>query len=372
MEKEKFLWKVLAIMGINLSNYCLKPPDKLLNFIFKLFSCILIIHWSLALVFRSIMSIKVSGIIYYTLAMQSILIYIFLKRKVIIISSIIQKLFNYSKRFAKSGERSWHFCTFVVSMILLPSLVSFVHTVIEDQNVSFYTFGYIVENEILHQILAFYGHFIYYSTCTFTAFVSFSLSRIFYKWGTALGYYNRLLKFYFKDKKLLVKNSNFLKEYFLIVKTLQKLNKALSYPSFIVVFCGLGMVFISLYNIVLVEDKGKISSPGYIIQFGFNCACGFLMVVSYSLSCSMIPDKLTEIRKTVNDYINRYGNHYIVSQDVTFFLQRIEKEEIVCISAGGMFQFNRQFTFSAFGATLTYALLIISVVSSLVKKSSLV
>lgn len=372
MEDEKFLWKVLAIVGINLSNCCLNPCEKCLSFVFKLFSFIFIIHWSIAIVFHSIRSVKIVGFIYYMLAMQSFLIYIFLKIKVKSISGIVQKLFSYNKRFGISGKKSWLFHIFVVSIILLPAVISFVLTAIENRNTSFYTFGYIIENEILHQIIAFYDDFIYYSTCTFTAFVSFSLSRVFYRWGNVLRYYNRLLKSYFNDKKLLVKNSNFLKEYFFILKTLQKLNQALSYPSFIVVFCGLGMIFISLYSVVLVKDKETISTPGYIIQFSFNCLCGFLTLVSYALSCSMIPDKLTEIRLTVQDFINICGNNHIVSQDILFDLQRIEKAEIVYISSCGIFQFSRKFIFSALGTTLTYVLLAISIATPLIKNSNLV
>lgn len=372
MEEEKFLWKVLSIMGINLSNCSLKPYEKCLSFVFKLFSCMLIIHWSISIAFNSIKSVKIVGLIYYTLGMQSVLIYIFLKIKEKSISGIVQKLFSYNKRFATSGKRPWLFHTFVVSIILLPGVISFVLTVIENRNILFYTFGNTTKNRILHQIIAFYGDFIYYSTCTFTAFVSFSLSRIFYRWGKALGFYNRLLKSYFKDKKLLVKNSDFLKEYFFIVKTLQKLSQSLSYPSFIIVFCGLGMIFISLYNIVLVEDKKIISTPGYIIQFVFNCVCGFLMLMSYGLSCSMIPEKLTEIRKTVNDYLNTCGNNHLFPRDILFYLQRIEKAEIVVITSGGIFQFSRKFIFSALGTTLTYVLLAISIAVPLIENFNLV
>lgn len=73
----------------------------------------------------------------------------------------------------------------------------------------------------------------------------------------------------------------------------------------------------------------------------------------------MIPEKLTEIRKTVRHCIAQYGNDPRIDRNVLFYLSRIEKEDIVYITGCRMFSLNRQFILSAIGVTLTYDLLLI-------------
>ena len=189
-------------------------------------------------------------------------------------------------------------------------------------------------------------------------FVTFSLCIVFCRWGEILSSYNKFLKFYLKEKTI-KKNNDIFKDFFEIIKLLHKLDKALAYPSFLIIFNALELVFMSLYAI-MTHRSAMEENPANFIEFLFNNVCGFLIVLMYSFSASIIPEKITKIKKTAKEHINSYSENNPIHCQVIFYLRRIEAEDIVHISACGMFHLTRKFILTAMGATLTYDLLIIN------------
>lgn len=105
-----------------------------------------------------------------------------------------------------------------------------------------------------------------------------------------------------------------------------------------------------------------MSEASGFIEVMSNVLFGFFLLIVYFLSSSMIPEKLTGIRKTAKYYITECGNGNSphIHRNVIFYQKSIEKEDIVYTAAFGMFSFTRQFILSAIGMTLTYDLLIIN------------
>ena len=118
------------------------------------------------------------------------------------------------------------------------------------------------------------------------------------------------------------------------------------------------MIFLVFLNVLVHKDEVK--QVVNIIDIMFNCVSGFFIVVVYILSCSFIPEKLTEIRKTVRYFIIVYSERRLIFRNAIFYLERMEKEDIVYIRACGMFSITRQLILSAVGVTVTYGLLIIN------------
>lgn len=75
----------------------------------------------------------------------------------------------------------------------------------------------------------------------------------------------------------------------------------------------------------------------------------------------MIPEKLLQIRETAKCCLNKRGDNNVISGKNLFYLERVEKEDIVYISAPGMFKITGEFILSAIGVTLTYDLLLIHI-----------
>ena len=99
---------------------------------------------------------------------------------------------------------------------------------------------------------------------------------------------------------------------------------------------------------------------GNIAELFFNAVYSCFMISVYSICSSMIPEKILQIRKTAKYYITKYANGSFISRNAIFYLKRIEKEDVIYITACGMFKFTREYLLSVVGVTLTYDLLILS------------
>ena len=360
IEKDKLLWCILAIIGINLSNYRLSRREKFLSLFIIVLNCILALHWVSATMFFIISHRAFDHLPYLSLIVQIALTIGFLNAKKNRITHIVQKLYIYRKEYINEDNRSYMTNILIIIMIFSPVLISvFLLTSVPQPKlkVDFWSFKSQIEGNFYRDSFLFYCYFIHYASGVMVLFVTFSLCTIFYRWGEVLNSYNMLLKLHLREKTQM-KTVEILKDFFNIVDTLQKLDLAVSYPSFFIIFYALGMVFLSLYAIVL-SRKVFLEEPAYFVEFTFNGLCGFLIVFMYSLSSSVIPQRIVEIKKTAKKYINRLGENSLHFQLLTFYLRRIEMEDTVYISACGLFYFTRQFILTAIGVTLTYDLLII-------------
>lgn len=357
-KEDKLLWRVLTIMGVRISGYCLKPHEKYISYSIKFLSILVLFHWILASVRDLLYLTHIRELVFIIMPVQIVLLWHFLNSQKETMCYIIKKLYIYRNRYSSGNNQSCLLNTLIITILLFPAIISIVITIFDTKTSStIWSFGYKINGVIFLQIATFYGNFIYYSYCTFIAFLAFSLSIVFYRWGVVLSGYKKLLETHLKEKKV-KKDVHFLKDFFNIVKILQELKKALAYPTFILIIYGLEMIFILFY--VTLVKKELISHLRYITRVVFNGICGFIMIMMYSVSCSMFSEQLIEIKNTATNFLNKYGENTLIPQNVIYCLKRIEKQDVVYISACGMFSINRQFILTAIGVALTYDLLIIN------------
>lgn len=253
---------------------------------------------------------------------QLILIWYFLNVQKEKLCIITQKLHNYRNRCKEDNNHYYFVKCFVISLTFLPCVIFFIRTLYDCEVTKMWSYGYKIQSEIIRPVFSFYVVFGFYSCTTCIALVAFSLSIMFYKWGEVLNRYNKLLCIRLKQGKINEK-IDFLKEFFHIVKILHKLDQALSYTSFIIIFYGLEMIFLVFSHIVLRKDN--ISEASFVVDLTFNGVFGFLLLMVYSLSSCMIPEKLTQIRKTAKYCITQYGDSPQIPANVIFFSYKNRK-----------------------------------------------
>lgn len=263
VKEDHFLLRILTILGISLSGYCLKSYEKYLSIIIKTLTSIFIIHWFSSFLYRIITqrSNELGEYVYLSMPMQLFLIRYFLIMQGENICCILQKLYSYRNSltrisrkncfmlrykkecFKRANNYQYLVKHFAIFLILLPCILATIVCALDKRTKnSIWTFGHEVRDKIILRILSFYDSILYYSFCTFFVFITFFLSIIFYRCSEALRGYNKLLHIYAEEGKI-EKRIDFIKEYFQITQILRNLDQALSYPSLIIIIYGLEMIF---------------------------------------------------------------------------------------------------------------------------------
>lgn len=343
--------------------YSLNLYEKYLSIIIKTLSFIFTIHW-ISATFYGFCARRYNGLgmcVYLSFPIQLAIVKFLLKKRSENICLILKKLYKYRYLYARGNNEQCitrgnneqcirrgnkqdkqvknQECllkTFTISLLLIHCVLTLL-VYIEDKETEndIWTFGHEIHDKFLLRILSFYISIFYYSFCTIFVLITFSLCIIFYRCSKVLQDYNKLLYFYAKLGKIDEK-VKFLKEFFQIVKILKNLNQALSYPSLIIIFVGLEMIFlVFLYLLVHTDMLTDAVNITEVIIYGLY---GFFMVIAYSICCSMISEKLLQIRETAKYCLNKNGDNPSISRSVMFYLKRIEKEDIVHITACGMFE----------------------------------
>lgn len=359
-DKNDILLHILPIIGIRVSDRKRNSREKFLSYFVVLLCSVFSIHWFSAFLYRLFTnkSEHIAEIAYFLILLQMVSISYILNKEKKNISIIISKLYSYKNLYMRGVKKSRLTNPFTITIILSPAVISLIITISGSFQIPvFWTFNYEIHNNNIIYVLTFYGNLVYYTCNIVIALVTFSLCVTFYRWGEILKSYNKLLNVYLKEETF-HKTTILLKEFFNIVKILEKTNQVFTYPSFIVISYGLEMIFLVFYKFFLKREKMfKLENVAEVI---FDCVCGFLTVICYSICSATIPETLIEIRKTAKYHITKLGNAPRIPRNVLFYLKRIEKENVIYISPAGMFSLTRQFILTAIGATLTYDLLIIN------------
>ena len=359
IEEDNFIWKILSVIGIRISEYSLKPYEKYLSYIIVILSSLFLVHWILVGLHLFLTGIvtNVGNIALIFMPIELILFWYFLYVQKESISIIKQQVYNYRNSYRRYTSQSLYVRLFVFALFSLPGVLSLLRSVLDENEIKLWTFGYKVQNKIAIHVFTFYVTFMYYFCNTAVTLVAFSLNIVFYRCREILIEYNNLLNICLRQKRIR-ENIAFLKKFFIFIKILQNLDQALSFISFIVIFYGLEMIFVVFLNVLVL--KAEVQQIGYIMDAIFNCVSGFFILIIYTLSSSFIPEKLTEIRKTAKYFIIEYSDRPLIFRNTIIYLKRIEKEDIMYIRACGMFSITRQLILSAVGVTVTYGLLIIN------------
>ncbi|KAG8199640.1 hypothetical protein JTE90_009471 [Oedothorax gibbosus] len=80
--------------------------------------------------------------------------------------------------------------------------------------------------------------------------------------------------------------------------------------------------------------------------------------ICLTLMSSRIPEELSEVKTIAGVLIQNHKVKTKQKNEVLFLLNRIEKSEIIHLTACGLMEFERSFILSALGNVLTYGLLV--------------
>lgn len=359
--KDKILWYVLALIGINISKFQLGTRNRCLSVTVQCVLSLLMINWFSAGIVCSVTNSMMAGFFHTSLSGFTGLMWYFLKKKKNVIAKIIMQLNEYQNRYDAAVSIDSYFITIgTILLILLPLIAPLVvyFTIEFDASViQFFTYGYKLSNNILKSFFMFYSVIMYSTCCNIFVLITVSLSLIFYKFTKLLKSFNKSLQLNFVTIEH-HGNIELFTDFFAVLKLLQKLNHVLAYPSFLIVVYGLQIIFTSFFLVLSMRETLALHTL-ISLQLAFNFVCGTFLITIYTICCSMVPDVLNDIKDSAQDILNKYGINYFLSEDDSFYLKEIEKEDALHISACGMFHFTRSFILTAIGFTFTYAMLII-------------
>ncbi|KAG8199642.1 hypothetical protein JTE90_009473 [Oedothorax gibbosus] len=154
-------------------------------------------------------------------------------------------------------------------------------------------------------------------------------------------------------------NLDMLRKYFSILKSLRYLKETLSLPlTFVIV-----NIFFTLY-ITLSYFLKLTSQPidtAVLIEVSGDALINLTNFICLTLISSRIPEELSEVKIIAGKLIHKHKFKTKQLDEVLFLLNRIEKSEIIHLTASGLVEFQRSFILSAFGALLTYGLLVFNI-----------
>lgn len=220
---------------------------------------------------------------------------------------------------------------------------------------AFFSFGIKIRNMSLRNGLNFIGNIAYYTVYTqYPALITLSMCFLINYFKIILIEYKRQLKKLHLDV-MFGHNIDILREYFNIVTSIRYLKDTLSFPLFLVIV----NCFFNLYTTLAYFLQ--LTSPveaAILLENTSNACMGCINLICLTLTSSRIPEELSELKVICGVLIQRHKLKYVHLEETIFLLKRIEKSETIYLTACGLVHFQRSFLLSAFGALLTYGLLV--------------
>ncbi|GIY87559.1 uncharacterized protein CDAR_224511 [Caerostris darwini] len=219
--------------------------------------------------------------------------------------------------------------------------------------VDFWTFGYNIVEGKYKVLVNFIGGLMYYTVyMEFPCFASLSVCVLVHHYELLLRNFHDDLKKTSLSLKMLRCNK-LLNSYNSIVEILLLLKDTLSKPLLAALLNG----FLNLYLVlsyILQEEVVFIM----ILELFIFALTGVLLLTSVILCCSGIPEYMMKIKSSLAAIIDRHQVSDATLGREIRLLERMEKKEIIYLSACDMVYFRKEFLLSAFGTVLTYGLLI--------------
>lgn len=359
--EDKILWSILALTGLNVGMFkhgILKTLAQISAIMFQLgaihFLCIgiysnIYLFYEVKINFAYMFSTLLSFSLWYTL---------FFKRRSILYLLIQVKKYRNVLGITPNGKRLWiNVLLIIISALLfiITSIRAFRSGDIEFETV--WTYGYKAEDNVINHIIIFVGSFY----CHVLLFYMPSLTTLIfctiqYRCAEMLTFFNEKLK-----KSLTQQNSPetiyLIQIYFNITDILNMLNDSLSIPLFVLVL-GNCFRFFSVMTLWYLKRNLIFSE---VTEFVGNFIAAGVAILALAVCGAQNPEKMRDIKITTEKYINTYGGHYYTRPKILFHMKRIEKKEIIYVTACGVITFERRLALSLFGCMFTYGLLVINI-----------
>ena len=359
IRSDKCIWQIFALLGINFTNHHYRSRTKCCRKILMTTFGVSIIYAILVHIGEMLAKRYMEGVAYILVPISSVLMWYFMYANREDISGVLLEIYCYRRKYESFKKTGYYIKPLITIILLSPYIITILGQVIvdfESENLDIWSWGIKVHSVIWKRIIVFIGNIAYFVFfIAFPLYLTFSLNMLFYRCSEVLSSYNVVLQSQLQLK--VEKGVVLLKEFFDLMKTVKRLNETVMNHSFLIIFYGLEGLFSILLTLSL-DDFVK-GTMNYIIVVIYHVTCSTVMIVSYIFCSSMIPLNLMRIKNNVREFINKFGYDQFSNEEYMFYLQRIESEEIVYMSACELFHLRRSLLLTALGTVLTYGLLII-------------
>ncbi|KAG8199643.1 hypothetical protein JTE90_009474 [Oedothorax gibbosus] len=151
-------------------------------------------------------------------------------------------------------------------------------------------------------------------------------------------------------------NSDMLREYLSIIKSIRYLKETLSVPLTLVLINNFFALYTTLSHYLQLTTEPNDTAR--TVEVSVNALICLTNFICLTLMSSRIPEELSEVKTIVGELIQKHKLKIKQKDEVLFLLNRIEKSEIIHLTACGLMDFERSFILSALGNVLTYGLLV--------------
>ncbi|GIY16070.1 uncharacterized protein CDAR_126231 [Caerostris darwini] len=97
-----------------------------------------------------------------------------------------------------------------------------------------------------------------------------------------------------------------------------------------------------------------------LVEMGSNAFTGVVLISLPTIYCSKIPECMSKIKITLRKLIDRLRLRHLDRVREICLLERMEKHDIVYLTACKMVDFKTSLLLSSFGSLFTYGLLVLN------------
>ncbi|GFT70371.1 uncharacterized protein NPIL_247131 [Nephila pilipes] len=271
-------------------------------------------------------------------------------------------LFLYSDHGSASIARNKNWARLLNFLLVVnytsPVLLSVIFVCIsqeQDGVTEFWTLGYEFQEKRSRMILNFIGEYSYFAVCVeYPCLCSLSVCVLVYRYGLLLLQYDgdfKNMDFSIISPKCfrLVNSYTEMEEKILLLKD------TLSTPMFLMLLSSFFTIYTGLSHML------KEEVPSYFwVELGSNTVTGTVIIFSLTLCCSQVPKNMLKIKMSLGLLIDKHQFRYPNEKEQIKVLKRVEKKEVICMSAGDVIDFKISFLLTAFGTLFTYSVLIVN------------
>ncbi|GFY70653.1 uncharacterized protein TNIN_321031 [Trichonephila inaurata madagascariensis] len=224
-----------------------------------------------------------------------------------------------------------------------------------DDVADFWTLGYHIKSKSQQIVINFVGSYVYYSVyVTYPCVFTLSMLVLIHHCGVFLLKFNNDLK----NIDFIVfsaKCPEFANDYNLIEEKIRLLREVFSTPLLIILLNS----FFNLYSALSISLMQEV--PLYfMVDISSSAFTGVFVLISLTICNSKIPEYMLEIKATIGSLIDKHKFGKLMDRRDILAFERMEKKDIIYMSACGMVNFKRSFLLTSFGTLFTYGLLLVN------------
>ncbi|KAF8767188.1 hypothetical protein HNY73_020176 [Argiope bruennichi] len=218
---------------------------------------------------------------------------------------------------------------------------------------SLWIYGYDIYNKNYRAAVHFICSYTYFANCAgFPCHVTLSVCLLVHNYGYILIRMKKHLStVHITDATVM--HSRILEDYSIMEEKFRVLQDSLSFPLFLLLL----ICFLNLFTVLSAGLQLDIAAH-HMVEL---CSCtvtGTAILFTLAYFCCKISDQAMEMKVTVGSFIDKHQFSYFKGVKDVFLLYRVEKKDVIYLSACGIINFKRNFLPSVVGTLFTYGLLI--------------